>query len=180
MALVGERANMFLKSPKVIEWMERCSPCSVTPHVLPLFHRRRFDAQSVQEDRMRRVSFAAAILSVAGLYAVPASNVYAQSQLQQQPGLSEPAPGVSDQKLDAAAAAIKQVIGIKNVYEQRIESTVEQTDRERIADEAKTALEKAVTDQGLSVPEFKSILVMAQNNPEVQEKIRQRVRASGK
>lgn len=135
---------------------------------------------------MRRVtrivlpSLAAAILTVAGLYAVPASNVYAQSQFQQQPGLSGPAPDVSDQKLDAAAAAIKQVIGIKNDYEQRIEATAEQTDRERIADEAKTALEKAVTDQGLSVPEYNSILVMVQNDPEVQEKILRRIRPSGK
>jgi hypothetical protein len=132
---------------------------------------------------MRRVtrivlpSLAAAILAVAGLCAVPASNAYAQSQ---QPGLSGPAPDISDQKLDAIAAAIKQVIGIKNDHQQRIEAAAEQTDRERIADEAKTALEKAVTDQGLSVPEYNSILVVAQNNPEVQEKIRQRIRPSGK
>ena len=134
---------------------------------------------------MRRVtriglrSLTAAILTVAGLYAVPTSNVYAQSQFQQQPGLSGSAPEVSDQKLDAAAAAIKQVIGIKNDHQNRIEAA-DPTDRERIADETKSALEKAVTDQGLSVPEYNSILVIAQNDPDVQEKIRQRIRPSGK
>jgi Domain of unknown function (DUF4168) len=138
-----------------------------------------------REGRMRRVTrivprfLTAAILTVAGLYAVPASNVYARSQFQRQPGLSGTAPDVSDQKLDAAAAAIKQIIGIKNEYALRIEAA-EPTDRERIAEEAKIALEKAVTDQGLSVPEYNSILVMARNNPQVQEKIRQRVRPSGK
>jgi hypothetical protein len=163
--------------------MERCSPHSVTTHVCSISGDSR-RSKVFREDRMRRVtrivlpSLAAAILAVAGLCAVPASNAYAQSQ--QQPGLSGPAPDVSDQKLDATAAAIKQVIGIKNDHQRRIEAAAEQTDRERIADEAKTALEKAVTEQGLSVPEYNSILVVAQNNPEVQEKIRQRIRPSGK
>jgi Domain of unknown function (DUF4168) len=129
--------------------------------------------------RMVLPSVTAAIMTVAGLYAVPASDVYAQSQFQQQRGLSEPAPDVSDGKLDAAAAAIKQIIGIKNEYALRIEAA-EPTDRERIAEEAQTALEKAVTDQGLSVPEYNSILVMAQNDPEVKEKIRNRIRPAGK
>ena len=39
---------------------------------------------------------------------------------------------------------------------------------------------KAVTDQGLSVQEYTSILVVAQNDPEVREKIVQRIRPSDK
>ena len=35
---------------------------------------------------------------------------------------------------------------------------------------------KAVTDQGLSVEEYNSILVVAQNNPEVRKKIVERMR----
>jgi hypothetical protein len=41
---------------------------------------------------------------------------------------------------------------------------------------AKSTMAKAVTDQGLSVEEYNSILVMAQNNPEVRGKILQRMR----
>jgi|EndMetStandDraft_5_1072996.scaffolds.fasta_scaffold401988_2 hypothetical protein len=119
-------------------------------------------------------SLTVATLAVAWLHAVPASNASAQSQAQP-PGLSEPTPNVSDQKLDAAAAAIKQVITIKEDYEQRIEAAAP-TDKERVAGEAKTALEKAVTDQGLSLPEYSAILVVAQNDPEVKEKILQRLR----
>jgi hypothetical protein len=37
-----------------------------------------------------------------------------------------------------------------------------------------------VTDQGLSLPEYTSILVIAQNDPEVQKKILQRLGPSGK
>jgi uncharacterized protein DUF4168 len=44
--------------------------------------------------------------------------------------------------------------------------------------EAVNALAKAVTDQGLSVEEYDSILEVAQNDPDVREKIRQRIRPS--
>ena len=44
--------------------------------------------------------------------------------------------------------------------------------------EAVHALAKAVTDQGLSVEEYDPILEVAQNDPGVREKIRQRIRPS--
>jgi hypothetical protein len=83
-------------------------------------------------------------------------------------------PDVSDKKLDAAAAAIKQIASVREDYGQRIESA-EPTERERIAGEAKTAMTKAVTDQGLSVPEYSSILVIAQNDPQIHEKLLHRL-----
>ena len=49
---------------------------------------------------------------------------------------------------------------------------------ERTAFEAINALSNAVTDQGLSLKEYDSILEVAQNDPEVREKIRQRIRPS--
>jgi hypothetical protein len=112
------------------------------------------------------------IATLTGLALTAAPNVYAQSQ---SPGIGEPKKDVSDQKLDQAAAAIKQVITVKEDYEQRIESAAPD-DKERLAEEGKAALEKAVTDQGLSLPEYSSILVIAQNDPEVKEKILQRLK----
>jgi hypothetical protein len=50
----------------------------------------------------------------------------------------------------------------------------------RLADEAGTALAKAVTDQGLSLDEYSTILQVAENNPEVREKILKRIRPSDK
>jgi Domain of unknown function (DUF4168) len=54
------------------------------------------------------------------------------------------------------------------------------SDRKRLADEAGTALAKAVTDQGLSLDEYSTILQVAENNPEVREKILKRIRPSDK
>lgn len=117
-------------------------------------------------------SLIAAGLTVTGLCVLPTSNAYAQSQ---PPGRSDQMPTVSDQKLDAAAAAIKQVTSVKEDYQQRIEAA-DPADKERISDEAEDAVVKAVTDQGLSVQEYSSILVVAQNVPEIKEKMLERLR----
>jgi hypothetical protein len=61
-------------------------------------------------------------------------------------------------------------------YQQRITAAAP-ADKERILNEAQSALEKAVTDQGLSVEEYNSILEVAQNDPGVRAKIRQRMGA---
>jgi Domain of unknown function (DUF4168) len=86
---------------------------------------------------------------------------------------------IPDQKLDAAAAAMKEVASVKEDYEQRIEAAAP-SDKQRIANEANNALVKAVTDKGLSVEEYTLILAMAQRDPEVREKIVQRIRPLAK
>lgn len=120
---------------------------------------------------------AVAALAAAWLFSVPAANAQVQSPPAQSPspGASAPTPNLSDQKLDAAAAAVLRVATIKQDYQQRI-AAAPPSDKERIAEEAIGALAKAVTDQGLSVDEYTSILEVAQANPEVREKIRQRIR----
>ena len=118
---------------------------------------------------------AAWLLSGAGAYAQAPS-----------PGVSkDPAPGasthpadVSDQKLDAAAAAIERVATLKQDYQQRITAAAP-AEKQRISDEAMSAIAKAVVDQGLSIEEYISILDLAQTDPGVHEKIIQRIRPGG-
>ena len=127
-------------------------------------------------------SAAVAVLAAAWLFSVPAANAQEQSPPAAQapsPGTSDPAPNLSDQKLDAAAAAALRVATLKQDYQQRI-AAAPPSEKERIAEEAIGALSKAVTDQGLTVNEYTSILEVAQANPEVREKIRQRIRPSDK
>jgi predicted TIM-barrel fold metal-dependent hydrolase len=139
-----------------------------------LIHRER--AQRTKEAIMRVLMrpAAAILLLAAGVLLVPAANAQVQSP---SPGLSEQPPNISDQKLDAAAAAIERVASLKQDYQQRIAAAAP-ADKERILNEAVNALAKAVTDQGLSVEEYDSILEVAQNDPHVREKIRQRIRPS--
>ena len=106
---------------------------------------------------------AAALLIAVGLLSVPPANAQVQSP---SPGLSDQSPNISDQKLDAVATAIERVASLKQDCQQRIAAAAP-SDKERIANEAINALAKAVSDQGLSLEEYDSILQMAQNDPEV-------------
>jgi hypothetical protein len=91
------------------------------------------------------------------------------------PSPSSPSASIPDNKLDAAAAAVKSVSIIKQDYQQRI-AQASDNDKSRLADEGKQALTKAVTDQGLSVAEYTAIMQVAQNDPAVREKILQRLK----
>ena len=113
-------------------------------------------------------------LIAAGLLFIPAANAQVQSP---SPGLSNPSSAIPDQKLDAAAAAIERVASLKQDYQQRIAAAAP-ADKEGVLNEAIRALAKAITDQGLLVEEYDSILEVAQNDPDVREKIRQRIRPS--
>ena len=92
------------------------------------------------------------------------------------PSPSSPSASIPDNKLDAAAAAMKSVSMVKEDYGQRIAQAPDDSEKSRLSNEGGQALTKAVTDQGLSVEEYTEILRMAQNNPAVREKILKRIK----
>jgi Domain of unknown function (DUF4168) len=125
----------------------------------------------------------AAALAALPLFSAPLANAQAERQspgTPKQPGATEKqTPDIPDQKLDAAAVALEQVASVREKYRQRLEEAPA-TDAKGITDEAKNAIAKAITDQGLSIEEYTSILVVAQNDPVIREKIVQRIRRSDK
>ena len=132
-------------------------------------------------------SFAAAALSVSALLLIPAANAQmnppqarppAQAPQTQLPQSQPPSAPISDDKLTAAAAAIGQVTTIRQSYESKI-AVASASDKQRLTKEADDALTKAVTDQGLSVDEYNSIIRTAQNDPAVRQKLTQRIPHSG-
>jgi hypothetical protein len=86
------------------------------------------------------------------------------------------ASGISDKKLDQAAAAVVRVDKIQKSYQQKLEQA-KPNERDRVVQEADNALAKAVTDQGLSIDEYDTIIRTAQNDPAVREKLLQRMDA---
>ena len=138
-------------------------------------------------------SVAAVTLSIGALLLIPGANAQMnppqarpQAQTPQtqpsqtQPSQTRPPQGqlptatISDVKLSAAAAAIGQVTTIRQSYQSKIAAAAP-SDKQRLAEEANHALEKAVTDQGLSVDEYNSIIRTAQNDPAVRQKLTQRI-----
>jgi uncharacterized protein DUF4168 len=95
------------------------------------------------------------------------------------PGVSEPSATISDEKLDATAAAVIRVAALKEQYEQRI-AAAPTAQQEGIAKEAISAMAKAVVEQGLSLEEYTAILQTAQKEPEIRDKIRQRIASAVK
>ena len=87
---------------------------------------------------------------------------------------------LSDQKLKAVAAALQRVASLRNDYRQRIAEAEAPAEKERIVAEANEELPKAVTEQGLSVEEYTSILDAARDNPEIRDRLFQHVRPSDK
>jgi hypothetical protein len=120
---------------------------------------------------------AAAVLGVAGLLLLPAANAQV-GQTAAPPHAQSPSPTIPDEKLNAAAAAIGQVTSIRQNYEPKIAAAAP-SDKQRVTDEANNAMKKAVTDQGLTVDEYNSIIRTAQNDPGVRQKLSQRIPHSG-
>jgi predicted ATPase with chaperone activity len=123
-------------------------------------------------------TFCAVSLTAAGLLVMPAAN--AQQQSPSAPSATTPSPpttptNIPDKKLDAAAAAVKKVTVIKNKYDQQLaEAPV--AEKERLKGEAGDAMARAVTDQGLSIEEYATILKVAQQDPVVRDKLLQRMK----
>jgi hypothetical protein len=69
---------------------------------------------------------------------------------------------------------MKDVLRIHKDYEQKL-SAAPPDKQDQLAGEANAALEKAVTDQGLSVEEYTSMVKVAQNDPTVRERLVQRL-----
>jgi uncharacterized protein DUF4168 len=115
---------------------------------------------------MHRVKTIAVSLGVLSLISLPPA--YSQNQ---------PVPsGISDTKLDQAAAAIMHVDKLQRSYQQKLEQAPV-NERDHVIEEADNALAKAVTDHGLSIDEYDAIIHTAQNDPAVREKLLQRLDA---
>ncbi len=102
-----------------------------------------------------------------------------QPPAREPPAKMSPTPSVSNQQLDKTAAAIKSLQGVRSEYAQKL-SAATPDQRDKIAGEANAAMKKAVTDQGLSVDEYNSIIRLAQNDPSVRAQIEQRLGAPEK
>lgn len=97
---------------------------------------------------------------------------------QAQPPTNKPpaasSAGVSDQKLKEAANAIPQVEGIRQNYQQQLAQAPD-GDKQRIQNQAGDEMKKAITDQGLSIAEYNSILQSAEQNSDIRTRLIQQM-----
>jgi hypothetical protein len=107
--------------------------------------------------QLARFLAGAALIAAWHLSAVPANaqTTPPNSNALTSPGLSQPQPNITDQKLDKAAAALERIAGLQQDFRKQAS--------------------KAVTDQGLSIDEYAQIMDVAQNDPQVRQKIIARI-----
>jgi predicted ATPase with chaperone activity len=111
-------------------------------------------------------------LAAALLVVIPTANAQTQTPA---PNAQTKSADIPDQKLDATASALQRVTDVRRSYEEKL-STASGDDQQRIVSEANDAMSKAVTEQGISLEEFDSIIRLAQSDVGVREKILQRVK----
>jgi hypothetical protein len=106
---------------------------------------------------------------------IPAANAQQPSSGPSAGAPAARAPQITEQKLDATAAAFGRIMELQRAYRQRLAEASTVPDQQRIAAEINDAVAKAVNDQGLSLEEYTSILEVAQSDPDVREKVLQRI-----
>jgi hypothetical protein len=118
----------------------------------------------------------ATTLFAAGLLIAPIAN--AQTVSSDNPSVATPSPSakpIPDKKLDGAAAAAKKVVAVSDEYDKKIAQAPE-ADKQRLSGEAKQAAIKAVSDEGLSIDEYATIMRTAQNDPAVRDRLIRRLK----
>jgi hypothetical protein len=113
--------------------------------------------KKIRMSQLARVVAGTAVIMAGYLVAVPANaqTTAPNSNALTAPGLSQHAPNITDQKLDKAAAALERIASLQQDFRKQVS--------------------KAVTDQGLSVDEYAEIMDVAQNDPQVRQKIMSRI-----
>lgn len=122
---------------------------------------------------LRAPSFLSVAL-VAAVLVVPQSKLQAQSQ-PRSPAQASPSQNIPDQKLDKAAAALRQITSIKQSYQQQLNEAATPTAKSNLAKEADDQITKAITGEGLTRPEYEAIIEVAQKDPDVRQKLLQRI-----
>jgi hypothetical protein len=79
-----------------------------------------------------------------------------------------------EQQLDKAAAALDQIATLKHDYLDKM-SVASPADRDQLAGEAQRAFTRAVTDHGLSLAEYAQVMDAAKTDPQLREKVYQRI-----
>jgi hypothetical protein len=123
-----------------------------------------------------KIGIYAATLVADGLVFAPIANAQAPSP--GAPPATTPSPSaapIPDKKLDAVAAAAKKVVAVSDEYEKKIAQAPE-GEKQRLTSEAKQATTKAVSDEGLSIDEYATIMRTAQNDPSVRDRLIRRLK----
>lgn len=116
-----------------------------------------------------------AILSVsAGLLCVPAlASAEAASTQPATPATQQTQVQVSEEKIDQFVTAYVEVQKINKEYSEQLQTAEEPEKATELQQEAQTKMQKAVTDTGLTIPEYQQIASLAGQDAELRSRIQE-------
>jgi hypothetical protein len=99
---------------------------------------------------------------------------------QQMPGTTTQQSGSPDDAtVHKVGTALRNVATIRQQYAQRIQSTDSPQQRQELTDQARTDMEKAIGDQGLTIDRYSQVIQMAQNDPTLRQRVLSAAQSGG-
>jgi hypothetical protein len=78
---------------------------------------------------------------------------------------------MSDAMVTKVGTALRHVVMIRQQYSQRAQAANSPQQRQTLSDQAGSEMLKAISDQGLSVPQYEQAIQMAQNNETLKRRL---------
>jgi hypothetical protein len=90
----------------------------------------------------------------------------------QMPGTTTQQSGSPDDAtVHKVGTALGNVATIRQQYTQRMQSTNSPQQRQELTDRARTDMEKAIGNQGLTIDRYNQVIQMAQNDPTLRQRL---------
>ena len=115
-----------------------------------------------------------AILSIsAGLCAAPL--VLAETEPQPTAPVTQAQPQISEEKVDQFVTAYVEVQKINQEYSEQLQATEVPEKATELQQEAQTKMQEAVTDSGLTIPEYQQIASRAGQDQDLRARIQEKM-----
>lgn len=114
------------------------------------------------------LSISAGLLCVPSLVSAEAATTKPATATTQQ---AQPQTQVSEEKVDKFVTAYVEVQKINKEYSEQLQGAEQPEKATELQQEAQTRMQKAVTDTGLTIPEYQQIASLAGQNEELRSRI---------
>ena len=90
--------------------------------------------------------------------------------------VAQSSPSYSDAELKSFAEALLEVQRINNAYQPSLEAATTPEEENRVHQAALNEVTQVLKEKGMSVDKYKEIVIIAQNNSDIAERIMQQIR----
>lgn len=116
---------------------------------------------------LKQCVLSSAAVAVCLVFFMALPSMAQETQQQRQPGDDGLPPGISEAKLEKAAEAYSEIRVIHDRFQQSVQKTEDQDERQRLQQEANKKMVRAVEKTGLDLQSYNNIMVKVRKNEDV-------------